>query len=104
MIEKELAEKYLMFMFFPNKTRQRGVIQQDAKDKGVEGDTDTEVICITEFRDQMKTLISLKGKKQGQDLQILFIVLLKNIKKTWATPFMTNLKCWKRKSFMILAK
>lgn len=81
-IEKELDEKYLMFMFFPNKTRQRGVIQQDAKDKGVEGDTDTEVICITEFRDQMKTLISLKGKKQGQDLQILFIVLLKNIKKT----------------------
>lgn len=65
-IEKELAEKYLMFMFFPNKTRQRGVIQQDAKDKGVEGDTDTEVICITEFR----------------DLQKLFIVLLKNIKKT----------------------
>lgn len=36
-IEKELDEKYLMFMFFPNKTRQRGVIQQDAKDKGVEG-------------------------------------------------------------------
>lgn len=50
-------------MFFPNKTCQRGVIQQDAKDKGVEGDTDTEVICITEFRDQMKTLIFLKGKK-----------------------------------------
>lgn len=48
-IEKELDEKYLMFMFFPNKTRQRGVIQQDAKDKGVEGDTDTEVICITEL-------------------------------------------------------
>lgn len=65
MIEKELDEKYLMFMFFPNKTCQRGVIQQDAKDKGVEWDTDTEVICITEFRDQMKTLISLKGKKQG---------------------------------------
>lgn len=81
-IEKELDEKYLMFMLFPNKTRQRGVIQHDAKDKGVEWDTDTEVIGITEFRDQMKTLISLKGKKQGQDLQILSIFLLKNIKKT----------------------
>lgn len=69
-------------MFFPNKTRQREVTQQDKGDKGVEWDTDTEVICITESRDQMKTLISLKGKKQGQDLQILFIVLLKNIKKT----------------------
>lgn len=45
-------------MFFPNKTRQREVIQQDAKDKGVEWDTDTEVICIAELRDQTKTLIS----------------------------------------------
>lgn len=45
-------------MFFPNKTRQREVIQQDAKDKGVEWVTDTEVIWITELRDQTKTLIS----------------------------------------------